>query len=235
MLISVAVWQTLHSSVVGVRSLTVRGASQSPVDNVLAAAGIARGTPMVSIDAGSAVRRVEALPWVDDARVERQWPFGVVIHITERRPVAAVAAADGTWRLVDRTGRVLARLDELVAGVPTVLGAEPPGEPGSQLPPAARLALEAIARVPRPLAGVVLAAEWDASGQVTLELNDNRSVLMPDAGRLGDAYLSLSALLNSGAELASGVIDLRVPSSPVLRPPGAASIDAAVSLTPVAP
>ncbi|MGD9792176.1 MAG: cell division protein FtsQ/DivIB, partial [Acidimicrobiia bacterium] len=151
------------------------------------------------------------------ARVTKQWPASIEVTITERRPVAASAAADGTWRLVDRTGRVLARLTELKPGIPTVAGAIEPGDPGTELPAQARLAYEAIARVPSSLAGEVVSTMWDNTGAAAAVLANGQMALLPGPERLGDAFVALDALLAAG-DVPAGLIDLRVPTNPVITP-----------------
>jgi cell division protein FtsQ len=210
-------WQLVHSSVVGVRRVDVSGATRTTRTDIVTAAAVAAGTPMIDVDVAAVGRRVAALPWVDTVEVTRKWPVGLTISVTERTPVAASQAADGTWRLVDRSGRVLAAMTSLTAGVPTVTGDAAPGDPGTDLPPQAVLAFEAIARVPASLSGTVVAAGWDARGAATLQLADGRTVLLPDGVRLGDAFVTLSALLPVAGDT-PGVIDLRVPSAPVIRP-----------------
>lgn len=220
LIVLTVMWTVAHSSLVGVRSISLSGSQRTDKASVLAAlasAGLRDGTPMLDADLDSAQRAVEALPWVENARVTKRWPASVEVTITERRPVAASAAADGTWRLVDRTGRVLDRLAELKPGIPTVYGAREPGDPGTDLPPQARLAYEAIARVPSSLAGEVVSTVWDNSGAAAAVLADGQMALLPGPERLGDAFVALDALLAAG-EVPNGLIDLRVPTNPVITP-----------------
>ncbi|MGE0308764.1 MAG: cell division protein FtsQ/DivIB [Acidimicrobiia bacterium] len=213
-------WIAAHSSLLGVRSISLDGSQRTDKALVLAAlasAGVHNGTPMLDARLDEATRAVEALPWVDRARVTKQWPASIEVTITERRPVAASAAADGTWRLVDRTGRVLDRLTELKPGIPTVAGAIEPGDPGTELPAQARLAYEAIARVPSSLAGEVVSTMWDNTGAAAAVLANGQMALLPGPERLGDAFVALDALLAAG-DVPAGLIDLRVPTNPVITP-----------------
>jgi len=213
-------WIVAHSSLVGVRTISLSGmqrTDRAAVLDAMASVGVQDGTPMLDADLDAARRAVEALPWVEAARVTKHWPARVEVTITERRPVAASAAADGTWRLVDRTGRVLDRLAELKPGIPTVFGSAEPGEPGSALPPQARLAYEAIARVPSSLAGEVVSTAWDDSGAAAAVLANGQMALLPGPERLGDAFIALDALLAAG-DVPAGLIDLRVPTNPVITP-----------------
>jgi cell division septal protein FtsQ len=146
--------------------------------------------------------------------------------------VAATAAADGTWRFVDRHGRVLFTATKLISGVPTVDGPVNPGAPGSSLPPASQLAYEAIARVPPALAGKVAGAAWNGDGSTSLTLSSGREVLLPPADRLGDAFVALATVLAS-PKTGTGIIDLRAPNAPAIQPAAPATTLAVPSLTQV--
>ena len=60
-----------------------------------------------------AERELEAIPWVDDAKVTAHFPHGATIEIRERAPVATYQGPDGQFRVLDRDGRVLDVLDRL--------------------------------------------------------------------------------------------------------------------------
>ena len=70
---------------------------------VLGAAGIRGGTPLIRINTSMVARRVERLTQVQSAHVSRAWPDTIVIVIQERTPALAVARR----RL--RTGRRVRR------------------------------------------------------------------------------------------------------------------------------
>lgn len=91
--------------------ITVVGAQRTGSDAVLTAAALPRGRDIWLLDAAGATRRVEALPWIAAARVQRSWPNRVSIVVAERLAVARLSldagAADGPYALVDGEGRVL--------------------------------------------------------------------------------------------------------------------------------
>ena len=70
-------------------------------DAILAALGIREGGPMLAFDP-AAPRRLEQLPWVRTATVERQLPGRVRIALNERVPLA-LWQLDGALSVIDRT------------------------------------------------------------------------------------------------------------------------------------
>lgn len=109
-------------------SVTVHGAAHTGAADVAGAAGLQTGQNVWLVNAGDAERRIEALPWVESARVARTWPNRLAIQVVERVPVARVAAAEGgnaeervpQAALIDATQRVLAivPIDETAARLP---------------------------------------------------------------------------------------------------------------------
>lgn len=65
------------------------------------------GTPVLLADTDQAEADLEAIPWVEDARVRTKFPDRATIEIRERSPVATMRGADGLFRVLDAEGRVL--------------------------------------------------------------------------------------------------------------------------------
>ncbi|HET8681482.1 MAG TPA: FtsQ-type POTRA domain-containing protein, partial [Micromonosporaceae bacterium] len=118
-LLSVAVlgYLLLGSSALGVRSVAVEGTSVLSPDEVRRAAAMPPGQPMLRLDVGAVADRVGRLAPVLAVRVERSWPSTVVVHVTERAPVAFEPTAGGA-RLVDGTGLFFATVATPPAGLP---------------------------------------------------------------------------------------------------------------------
>ena len=95
-------------------ALTVSGEAQTPMAEIIDAAGFARGANVWLLDTGGAERRIEALPWVATAAVRRAWPNRVSVKVTERKPAVRVRLGQASAEepaeaeaLVDASGRVL--------------------------------------------------------------------------------------------------------------------------------
>lgn len=104
-----------------VDSVDVRGASRVPVPRILAAAAIAPGTNLWTLDGGAVAARVSALPEIRRADVVRELPNRVTINVEERRPFTLVHAARLHW--MDEDGHVLGEERRAVMpGAPVISG-----------------------------------------------------------------------------------------------------------------
>jgi cell division protein FtsQ len=124
----------LGSRLLVVRAITVSGARLVTPAQVIAAAGVPAGTPLIRVDPAQVARRVEAIRQVESARVSKQWPDGLAISIQERVPVVAVLMADGGYDLVDHDGVIVSWAKAKPAGLPllqtTVAGGALRGDRG---------------------------------------------------------------------------------------------------------
>ena len=106
--------------------VAVSGRERTHADAILAALGIREGGPMLGFDPAASKRRLEQLPWVRTATVERSFPGRVRIALNERVPLA-LWQLDGALSVIDRTGQ---RIDRAApkdhADLPLVVG---PGAP----------------------------------------------------------------------------------------------------------
>jgi cell division protein FtsQ len=84
------VWTVYFSAVLGVHRVQVEGTTLLTAEQVEAAAAVPAGTALASVDLEEVAERVRALDPVADVRVERLWPRGLSIVVTERRAVAVV-------------------------------------------------------------------------------------------------------------------------------------------------
>jgi len=93
-----------------VASVTVSGRQRTEDPAILDALGADRGTPTLAVDPAAARRRLEALPWVHHARVERRFPGRLLVRLHEREPMAVHTAGDGA-RLLDWRGEPIRGID----------------------------------------------------------------------------------------------------------------------------
>ena len=104
-----------------VAAVDVRGASRVPVTRILAAAAIAPGDNLWTIDSRAVIGRLEAMPEIRRADLVRELPNRVTIVVEERRPFTLVHAGRLHW--MDEDGRVLGEEARAVAPeVPVISG-----------------------------------------------------------------------------------------------------------------
>jgi cell division protein FtsQ len=192
-----------------VQDVLVEGRAETARDDILAALAVARGTPLLTVDPESARARIEALPWVKTAVVERHLPDTLFVRLTERKPLA-LWQKDGQLALVDGDGRVLTRDDlSRYRDLPIVIG--------DDAPQAARTILGVLAAEPDLYQRIealtyVGARRWDVrlTGGIQIQLPET------DPGR---AWARLADTDRREQLLARdiSVVDLRLPDRLVVR------------------
>jgi len=157
----VAVAAAVRSPLLDVDHVRATAGEHTSARAIVAAAGVGHGDRMVGLDAGAVERRVESLPWVADARVERGWPGTVRIAIEERTAAAAVAVGDTRWAEIDRSGRVVAFVDAAPDGLPRLSGVGGRIAEGEPLPVEAGEALALVDALAEALPGGVAQVSTD--------------------------------------------------------------------------
>lgn len=93
-----------------INEVRVEGVAGPRAEEVRAAAMPAGRRSLLAADPAAVKTRVEALDWVEDARVARRWPGEVRIDVTRRKAVARWRDGD-RMILVDATGAPVGGLD----------------------------------------------------------------------------------------------------------------------------
>jgi len=217
-------WALVRSSALDVDHIEVVGVAAPGADAARAAAGIDTGDPLFAVDLAGARHGIEALPWVQAARVIRSFPNRVEIQVTERTPAAVVARPTGGFALLDATGRVLSDQPERPPALPELAGAGDAPPPGRWLA-AADPVLDVVGSLPESLRAQVAQATL-AGDQVTVILvggpgvpaGMRREVRFGRADELPAKASALVALLERLGGRTVAYIDVRVPSAPVVGP-----------------
>ncbi|MEG3618822.1 cell division protein FtsQ/DivIB [Magnetovibrio sp. PR-2] len=192
-----------------VQEVLVTGRGETARDDLLATLGIQRGAPILAYDFAQARERVEELPWVFQARVERLLPDTLVIHLTERRPMA-LWQHRGSFSLIDDNGVVITHnaLDRF-SNLIQVVGEDAPDHVGGLL--------ELLETQPELLAQVKAAVRvggrrWD------LSLQGGVDVRLPE-DNAPKALARLAAFEQESGVLARDirVLDLRMPDRVIVR------------------
>ena len=199
---------------VRVENVFLEGRRHESSDSVATALAIPRGAPMLGIDLEAARRRLEKLPWVRSAGVERRFPDTVRVTIVERRPLALWQRRNELV-LVDDRGEVIPHEDlGRFPGLLVVVGKDAPAHVGALLrilsnEPALKKRVNAAVRVG--------ARRWN------LRMDNGVYVWLPERGAL-DAWSRLARFERLhgllGQDLQS--IDLRLPDQLIVRTRGSA-------------
>jgi cell division protein FtsQ len=179
----------MFTSMLGVRSVEVVGVREIPEEDVIKAAAIEHGTPMVQLDAAEAAARVAKLPRVFEVRVERSWPSTVQIIVTERSPVAVLRSGSRT-HLIDSTGLDYAVVPTPPAGLPTLaMSNVSPGDP------ATKAVVTVLGAIPKQLKVQLTTVTANTPGDVRLTLSDGRLIKWGDTHDNARKAAVLAALL----------------------------------------
>lgn len=216
LLVLLAVLAVLERSpLVGLDRVEVAGTDRLDPDEVRAAADLELGTSTLRLGLREATARVEALPLVRQARIQRTDPLGVRIEVAEREP-ALVATGRGRQRLVDRDGVVIA--DGTMPGLPEVALRGAPPDVGGEV--ADVPALANAHRAWRGLSGDLRIAvvRYDARGpdDLWLELASGIDVRFGRAERVDEKVRALGAILGDVGDEPVSEIDVRAPNAPVV-------------------
>jgi cell division protein FtsQ len=206
-LVTVALGLVLYfTPVMSARSIIVTGIGAVTRDQVLDAAQVRIGTPLLQINTDGVADRVAAIRRVASARVQRQYPSALRITIVERVPVVVKDFPDGP-HLYDRDG-----VDFATAPPPPALpyiDVDNPGptDPATKAVLAVLLALrpEIVAQVGR------IAAPSVAS--ITLTLSDGRTVIWGTNDRTEEKAEKLAALLTRPGR----IYDVSSPDLPTVK------------------
>ena len=192
-----------------VEEILVVGRNETKREDLLKAVRVARGMPILTIDLDAARRRVEALPWVYRASVERILPDTILLNVEERQPIA-LWQHNGKFALIDGKGEVilnsgLQRFSDLVVVV------------GKDAPLHASELLDLLAAAPE-LMPRVKAAVWVGDRRWNLRLTGGIDVRLPEEDPTA-AWMRLAEYekVHQVLERDVQVLDLRVPDRLIVR------------------
>ena len=208
------------SPLLDVDRFTVAGQFRTDPEDIVAAAGVERGEPLLTADLGAAARRIEELPWVDEATVERSWPGTLRYRVVERVPAAAAQGPDGAWVALDGDGRVLVALDAAPTDLPVVEGVTVAPEVGASAPAEAAGALALAGAIPESARPAVDALLVDADGGVTVRLDSGGVATIGPLEDLEAKGVALASVI-AAVDPCIATLDLTAAGAPLLtRVPG---------------
>jgi cell division protein FtsQ len=170
------------------RNIVVVGTGVVTREEVLDAARVRPGTPLLQINTNQIADRVAAIRRVASARVQRQYPSALRITIVERVPVAVKDFPDGP-HLFDRDG-----VDFATGPPPPALPYLDVADPGPN-DPTTKAALEVLTALRPEVASQVGRVAAPSVASITLTLGDGRVVIWGTTDRTDEKAEKLAALL----------------------------------------
>ena len=188
LLVAVALSLTLYlTPLMSARKVLVLGTGEVTEAEVLDAARVQLGTPLLQIDTDAIADRVATIRKVASARVQREYPSTLRITIAERIPVAVKDFPDGP-RLYDRDGV------DFTGVAPPALPYLDVDNPTPNDPPT-KAALEVLTSLRPEVAAQVGRVAAPSVASITLTLTDGRVVVWGTNDRTEEKAEKLGALL----------------------------------------
>lgn len=201
-LVVVVLWTPLF----GVRSVDVVGVRDLTTSQVLRAADVRPGTPMLRLDTIGIMTRVGLLPRVASVDVSRDWPSTVRITVIERDPVGILTRPDGT-HLIDSTGFDYATVTTPPAGLPKI---DLPS--ASAADPRTLSVVHVLAALPSQLRAQLAVIGAATPSSVTLTLANGKIIRWGDADESARKAAVLGALMTRPGK----VYDVSSPDLPTI-------------------
>jgi len=192
---------------------------------LVATPGMAPNIFRIRLDASR--RQLETIAWVQSATVTRAFPHRIVVHVTERVPIAFLSAG-GQLKLVDHEGVLLEKPEHGDFAFPVLEGLEATGNPADR-----QARLEMFEDFVRQLADGPSTAGWLVSEVDLSDADDLKALLVRGrdsilvhfghqdfAARFQEFLSLLPELRRSNARIYS--VDLRYRNQVVVNPQPAA-------------
>lgn len=192
--------------VMSTRTVAITGIDVVSRDEVLDAAQVRLGTPLLQIDTGAVADRVATIRRVASTRVQRNYPSTLQIIIAERIPLAVKDFSDGP-HLFDRDG-----VDFATAVPPSPLPYLNVDDPAPSDPPT-MAALQVLTALRPEVVGQVTGIAAQSVSSIMLTLNDGRTVLWGTTDRTAEKAEKLAALLTQPGQS----YDVSSPDLPTVR------------------
>ncbi|MFB7448679.1 cell division protein FtsQ/DivIB [Streptomyces sp. NPDC056194] len=208
------VWALYGSTWFRVERVKTSGTRVLTPAEVEAVAAVPMGAPLVTVDTDAIAARLrQELPRIESIDVERSWPHGIGLKVTERQPVLLVEKG-GKFTEVDATGLRFATVDTAPRGVPRLV-LDGASSPSIRRFGADRLLREAVrvrGELPAQIVRDTRVVRITSYDSVTLELAGGRTVFW-GSGEDGPVKARvLTALMKASPK--AGHFDVSAPTAP---------------------
>lgn len=218
-LVGVIAWAMFFSPLLHVREVKVTGARFTGEEEVIEATGLLGAERnLLLLGTDTIADRIEELPWIASADVDRMLPGTVRVRVKERSPALLLSIGAARWT-IDAHGYVLAT-GEATEGLPVLAGVEVGDiEPGLRLvTEEAVAALKVYRGLPKTLKRRVSGLFAPTVERVSFSLVEGTVIRYGAAEDIHDKNEVLKVLLDRlrSEGRAVAYIDVRVPTSPAV-------------------
>lgn len=216
----------LNSPIFAISEVTVAGNKTITAKEITRTAGIPLGENIFRVNLKDAAARVEAVPVVKEARLERHLPGRVAVRVTERKALALVSGADGFYGL-DETGVCIGKFPASFL-LPVVTGVGTAPSPGKKLSTEGfSTAVAALTALDESLTSHLSEIHVTPYQVVEAYTADGIKVYFGRPERLVDKGAALQRILNTVGNRKVEYIDLKVADRPVVKFAGVEARDSA--------
>ncbi|MDT0614494.1 cell division protein FtsQ [Streptomyces lancefieldiae] len=211
-------WLLYGSNWTRVDRVSVSGTRVLTPAQVREAADVPVGDPLVSVDTGAIEARLRReLPRIDEVVVERSWPHGIGLKVTERTPVL-IEQKGGKFVEVDEEGVRFATVSRAPKGVPELELA--PARSGSAAASLRRFgedrlvreAVRVAGRLPDAVARDTRVVKVRSYDDISLELSGDRTVAWGSGEEGPRKARALTALMKATPDARH--FDVSAPTAP---------------------
>ncbi len=200
-----------------VEDVLVEGRKRTNAKAILNKLDVERGTPILSFSPSEAKAKIELLPWVKQAIVERRLPNVIYVQLTERQPLA-LWQQEGVLHVIDQSGEVIPTAKAAkFSSLPLIVGPDAPDH--------AKEILSLIASEP-DLGTQVKAAVRVSGRRWNIRLNNGVDVQLPEEDPT-DAWSFFARIEREEGVLERDVVlvDLRSRDRLIVRTSGGSAKD----------
>jgi cell division protein FtsQ len=201
-----------HSSLVAVNDVEVVGISggdRGAISGQLTR--LAEGMTTLDVDAGRLEAAAAAFPTVESIDVDPNFPHGLRIEVTERRPVMLVTDGDKQTP-VAADGTLLPEVPKPEGGLPLLELKKPP--PAAGLAGAAADQALIAGAAPEPLRPLMHAIEHTSDHGIVVTLRGGIPVYFGTSAEAGEKWAAAAAVLADPKLDSLTYLDVRVPRRP---------------------
>lgn len=213
-LVASVVWLLYGSSWLRAEHVGTSGTEVLTPEEVEAAAAVPMGAPLVSVDTDAIEARLRReLPRIESVEVDRSWPRGIELVVTERKPVLLLEKG-AKFVEVDAEGVRFATVSRAPKGVPLLRLAVDASASLKRFG-ADRLVADAVrvkSELPAKVAADLKSVKVRSYDDISLELRGNRTVVWGSVEEGEAKARSLEALMKAARE--AGHFDVSAPSAP---------------------